>query len=96
MMQCWEFDPANRPSFSALVDSLSWQLEVTAEYMDIGNNLSKSTAKKGDHCVDADNESATDLGDMKNTMSSSESSEEELIESRLVPEAKTTTNETSL
>ena len=93
-MQCWEFDPVNRPPFSALVDSLSWQLEVTAEYMDIGNNLSKSTAQKGDHCVDACNKLAADLGGMKNT--SSESSEEELIESKLVSEAKTTTNETSL
>ena len=42
MMQCWEFDPDKRPSFSSLVDSLSQSLEGMANYMDIGNSLSES------------------------------------------------------
>ena len=36
MLQCWEFDPKNRPTFSNLVQSLSQSLETMAGYMDIG------------------------------------------------------------
>ena len=42
MMSCWEYEPDERPSFSALVDSLSQYLETMAEYMDVGGSLSKS------------------------------------------------------
>ena len=35
MLQCWEIEADKRPTFSALVDSLSKDLEVMANYMDL-------------------------------------------------------------
>ena len=35
MLQCWEFAPKNRQTFSNLVQSLSQSLEAMADYMDI-------------------------------------------------------------
>ena len=42
MMNCWEYEPDKRPSFSSLVVSLSQYLESMAEYMDVGTSLSKA------------------------------------------------------
>ena len=36
MLQCWEFEPKKRPTFSNLVKSLSKCLETVAGYVDIG------------------------------------------------------------
>ena len=35
MLQCWEFEPVNRPKFADIVSSLSRSLEAMAGYMDI-------------------------------------------------------------
>ena len=42
MIRCWEFEPDGRPSFTSLVDTLSWYLEAMADYMDLGSSTSKS------------------------------------------------------
>ena len=36
MLQCWEFEADTRPTFSAIVETLSQFLEAMVEYMDIG------------------------------------------------------------
>ena len=36
MLQCWEFDPVNRPRFANIVSTLSISLEAMAGYLDIG------------------------------------------------------------
>ena len=47
MLQCWDFETKNRPTFSLLVSSLSQSLETMADYMDVsGTVIPKS------NCVD--------------------------------------------
>ena len=36
MLQCWELEPQERPTFAAIVESLSHFLETMVDYMDIG------------------------------------------------------------
>ena len=36
MLQCWDIQPENRPTFSNIVSPLSQSLEAMAGYMDIG------------------------------------------------------------
>ena len=36
MLQCWEFEPQERPTFAAIVESLCHFLETMVDYMDIG------------------------------------------------------------
>ena len=36
MLQCWEFESKNRPTFSNLVNSLSQSLEAMAGYIHVG------------------------------------------------------------
>ena len=47
MLQCWEFEAKNRPTFSSLVSSLSRSLEAMADYMDVS-----STIIPNSNCVD--------------------------------------------
>ena len=35
LIQCWEFEPANRPQFTDIVKSLSLSLEGTAGYLQL-------------------------------------------------------------
>ena len=39
MLQCWEFEAKNRPTFSILVSSLSLSLEAMADYMDVSGTI---------------------------------------------------------
>ena len=39
MLQCWQFEAKNRPTFSHLVSSLSQSLEAMADYMDVGGTI---------------------------------------------------------
>ena len=47
MLQCWEMEPAKRPSFSALVQTLSKTLEEMAGYLHVGafTDLDSSTGQ---------------------------------------------------
>ena len=53
MLQCWEIDADKRPTFSALVKSLSKDLEVMADYLDL---QSCSTKPLLDHDEEDDSE----------------------------------------
>lgn len=44
MLQCWEIEPENRPTFSIIVDTLSHSLEAMVDYMDISTFAGKSAA----------------------------------------------------
>ena len=37
MLKCWNSDPKERPSFSALVNSITGFAEKTAGYLDVSN-----------------------------------------------------------
>ena len=68
MVKCWNSDPKERPSFSALVNSISGFAEKTAGYLDVSNynpleaNVSTATTggKNGD--MQTEEKSATNIG----------------------------------
>ena len=43
MIQCWEFEPEMRPTFSNIVELLSSLLEAAADYMETDPSSRKST-----------------------------------------------------
>ena len=47
MLWCWEMEPGKRPSFSALVETLSKTLEEMAGYLHVGafTDLDSSTGQ---------------------------------------------------
>ena len=47
ILQCWEFEAKNRPTFSSLVSSLSQSLEAMADYMDVSETVNPNS-----NCVD--------------------------------------------
>jgi hypothetical protein len=49
MLQCWEFEPERRPSFSSIVDTLSHFLEAMVDYMDISTFVSRRDDESTSH-----------------------------------------------
>ena len=67
MMQCWQIQPDDRPSFSQLLTFLSSQLVVVADYMDFNDQEHarhrESDTKLGDNdvfCDDVSPKAATE------------------------------------
>ena len=60
MLKCWNSDPKERPSFSALVNSISGFAEKTAGYLDVSNynpfEANVSTATPGEENGDMQTE----------------------------------------
>ena len=60
MLKCWNSDPNERPSFSALVNSISGFAEKTAGYLDVSNynpfEANVSTATPGEENSDMQTE----------------------------------------
>ena len=50
MIQCWEFEPEMRPTFSSIVECLSSLLEAAADYMETDPNKCNST-ESGDESI---------------------------------------------
>lgn len=53
MIQCWEFQPEMRPTFSSIVELLSSLLEAAADYMETGPNNHKSTQSSDEYTLGA-------------------------------------------
>ena len=55
MLKCWNSDPKERPSFSALVNSISGFAEKTAGYLDVSNyNPFEANITTGEDSCDDD------------------------------------------
>ena len=51
MVQCWEFEPVNRPRFANIVSALSMSLEAMACYMQLDNiSAFGGTTEKKSEC----------------------------------------------
>ena len=64
MLKCWNSDPNERPSFSALLNSISGFAEKTAGYLDVSNynpfEANVSTATPGAESCDDQTEEERD------------------------------------
>ena len=59
MLQCWEFEPKMRPTFSSIVDTLSHFLEGMVEYMDISAFAYRSEPNATAICGDSRSDAMT-------------------------------------
>ena len=68
MFKCWNSDPKERPSFSALVNSISGLAEKTAGYLDVSNynpfeaNVSTATTGGENRDVQTEEKCDTNVG----------------------------------
>ena len=68
MLKCWNSDPNERPSFSALVNSIAGFAEKTAGYLDVSNynpfeaNITTATTGGENGDVQTEEERNTNVG----------------------------------
>ena len=62
MLECWEYEPDTRPTFAAIVESLSLLLETMVGYMDIG------TLADGEILLDCSTTAAVEMNDSSATV----------------------------
>ena len=68
MLKCWNSDPNERPSFSALVNSIAGFAEKTAGYLDVSNynpfeaNITTATTDEENCDVQTEEECNTNVG----------------------------------
>ena len=56
MLQCWEYKPEMRPTFSGMVETLSHFLESVAEYMELsvdpGSDATKAIVLQNSNLIE--------------------------------------------
>ena len=57
MLQCWEFEPDRRPTFSRIVDTVSHFLEGMVDYMDISTFAGRNAELTASNMMSDDSKS---------------------------------------